>query len=187
MEVVKNIYVRIEKMNKNYIHIAYHKSSIDELIIGSFEGKICMVDFRHRAKRGMVDRRIRKGLRADFVEREDRVIQETKKHLDAYLTGKRQDFAVPILPIGTDFQKRVWRAIQGVPYGYTTSYADIARKIGKPQAVRAVASATSGNAIALIIPCHRIIYTNGTIGNYAGGSATKKKLLELEKSSCLMR
>ncbi|PID51886.1 MAG: cysteine methyltransferase [Candidatus Moraniibacteriota bacterium] len=174
-------------MNRDHIHISYHKSSIGELIIGSFAEKICIVDFRHRAKREMVDRRIRKGLRADFVERKDDVIQETKKHIDAYLAGTQQDFPVPILPVGSDFQKRVWRAIQCVPYGHTASYADIARKIGKPQAVRAVASATSGNAIALIIPCHRIIYTNGTIGNYAGGSATKEKLLELEKSSCLMR
>ncbi len=167
-------------MSKKYIHIAYHTTTIGELIIGSFENKICMVDFRHRAKREMVDRRIRKGLRADFVECEDRVIQETKEHIDAYFAGTQQDFPVPILPVGTDFQKRVWRALQSVPYGHTASYADIARKIGKPQAVRAVASATGGNAIALIIPCHRIIHTNGTIGKYAGGGATKKKLLELE-------
>ncbi|PID52241.1 MAG: cysteine methyltransferase [Candidatus Moraniibacteriota bacterium] len=167
-------------MNKNHVHISYHTTAIGELLIGSFEGKICIVDFRHRAKREIVDRRIRKGLRADFVEQEDYVIQETKKHIDAYLAGTQQDFTVPILPIGSDFQKRVWCALQDVPYGHTASYTDIARNIGKPQAVRAVSSATAGNAIALIIPCHRIIYTNGAIGNYAGGSVVKKKLLEIE-------
>ncbi len=170
-------------MTKDSIHIGYHKTPIGELVIASYEGKICILDFRYRKKRNTVDNRVKKGLNADFTEKEDTVIRETKKQIDDYLLGKRKVFDIPFLVVGTDFQKKVWRALMNVPYGKTASYLELAKSIGNPKAVRAVASANGANAIALVIPCHRIIETGGGLGGYGGGLSVKKKLLKIENDN----
>ncbi len=166
---------------KNIIHTSYYKTKIGELIIGSFEGKICILDFRYRKMRTTVDSRIKKLLNAEFIEQEDAVIAETKQQIDEYLQGQRKEFDIPLLLVGTDFQKQVWNALLDIPYGETASYLDIAKAIDNPKAVRAVASANGANAIALIVPCHRIIETNGGLGGYGGGLPIKKRLLKLER------
>ncbi|PID83537.1 cysteine methyltransferase [Candidatus Campbellbacteria bacterium] len=168
-----------------HIHISYHKTKIGELIIGSFEEKICLLDFRYRKMRAIVDNRIKKGLQAEFVEQEDKVIKEAKKQVDEYLQGQRKEFNIPLLLVGSEFQKQVWKALLQVKYGQTASYADLAKSIKNPKAVRAVASANGANAIALIIPCHRIIKTGGGLGGYGGGLPVKKKLLKLERESVI--
>ncbi len=165
------------------INISYHKTPIGELIIGSFENKICILDFRYRKMRNTVDKRIKKGLYADFKEQEDEIIKETKKQIDEYLKGKRKDFEIPVLTVGSEFQKQVWAALMNIPYGQTVSYLYLAKSINNPKAVRAVASANGANAIALIIPCHRIIESNGGIGGYGGGLLAKKMLLKIEKEN----
>ncbi len=167
----------------NKINVVYNKTKIGELILGSYNEKLCLLDFRYRKMRATVDNRIKKALKAEFIEQEDKIITETKKQVDEYLKGKRKEFSIPILTIGTDFQKQVWRALLEVQYGKTASYGDLAKKINNPKAVRAVASANRANAIALIVPCHRIIETGGRLGGYSGGVSIKKKLLELERDN----
>jgi len=98
-----------------------------------------------------------------------------------YLAGKRRQFNVPLAPTGTPFQKLVWQALQTIPYGETRSYKQIAEQIGKPGASRAVGMANHHNPIAIIIPCHRVVGSNGALVGYAGGLALKKYLLALEK------
>ncbi len=171
---------------KNLIHISYHKTKIGELIIGSFDNKLCILDFRYRKMRTTVDNRIKKALNAEFVEQEDAVNTETKKQIDAYLQGQRKEFDIPLLLLGTDFQKQVWNALLTVPYGKTASYLDIAKAIDNPKAVRAVASANGANSIAIIVPCHRIIETSGRLGGYGGGLPVKKRLLQLENGTELL-
>ncbi len=168
---------------KNKISIFYYKMKIGELIIGSFEGKICIVDYRYRRMRTTVDNRIKKALNACFIKNENDIICETKKQIDEYLQGKRKIFEVPILMVGTEFQKQVWSELLKVSYGETASYFDIAKRINNPKAVRAVASANGANSIGLIIPCHRIIESNGGLGGYGGGIAVKKKLLKIENEN----
>lgn len=90
-------------------------------------------------------------------------------------------FNLPIVLTGTAFQKAVWRAVRRIPYGQTASYAQIARRIGKPKAVRAVANAIGANKLAIIVPCHRVVRSDGEVGGYAWGQAKKAKLLALEK------
>ncbi len=164
----------------NNIKIAYHKTKIGELILGSYDKKLCLLDFRYRKMRLTVDNRIKKYLKVDFVEQEDNIILETKKQIDEYLQGKRKKFSISILLIGSDFQKQVWKELLKVNYGETANYLDIAKRINNPKAVRAVASANGANAIALIVPCHRIIESNGGLGGYGGGLSVKKRLLNLE-------
>ena len=167
-----------DKMNQ--INIQYYKTKIGEMILGSFDGSLCLLDFRYRKMRTTVDSRIKKGLNAEFIEREDEILAKTKQQLDEYLAGDRKEFDVPIITVGTDFQLSVWEALMKVPYGTTSTYLQLAKDINNPKAVRAVANANGANAIGLIIPCHRIIGTNGKLVGYGGGLAAKKRLLKLE-------
>lgn len=102
--------------------------------------------------------------------------------LDEYFQGKRTTFSLPFKLIGTPFQLAVWKELQNIPYGQTTSYKEIAQKINKPKAYRAVGMANNKNPLPIIIPCHRVIGSNGKLIGYAGGLKLKNYLLELEKS-----
>lgn len=102
--------------------------------------------------------------------------------LDEYFQGKRTIFSLPFKLIGTPFQLAVWKELQNIPYGQTTSYKEIAQKINKPKAYRAVGMANNKNPLPIIIPCHRVIGSNGKLIGYAGGLKLKNYLLELEKS-----
>jgi len=163
------------------ICIQYHKTKIGELILGSFEDKLCLLDFNYRKMRNAVDDRIKKGLNADFIEEDSEIIEKTRTELDEYFKENRREFDVPIRMVGTDFQKSVWNALLKVAYGTTSTYLQLAKDINNEKAVRAVAGANGANAIAIIIPCHRIIGSSGELVGYAGGLPTKKRLLTLEK------
>ena len=106
--------------------------------------------------------------------------KKTMEQLASYFSGELKRFDIKVAFQGTEFQKSVWLALRRIPYGQTRSYSDVAQSIGKPEAVRAVASAVAKNPIAIIVPCHRVIRSNGEIGEYAWGSSLKKKLLDLE-------
>lgn len=108
------------------------------------------------------------------------LLKKASKQLQEYLEGKRKIFNLPLAPKGTEFQEKVWRALQEIPYGKTYSYKDIAKSIGNVKASRAVGMANNKNPILIFIPCHRIIGTNGKLVGYAGGLDIKEKLLEME-------
>lgn len=102
------------------------------------------------------------------------------RELDEYFTGRRRQFSFPLDLRGTDFQLACWRALLEIPYGETRTYADIARAIARPKAFRAVGMANNRNPIAIVVPCHRVIASDGTLCGYGGGLDVKRKLLELE-------
>lgn len=116
----------------------------------------------------------------DCEKKETKVIKETGKQLKAYFDGKLKRFDVPLMLQGTPFQKKSWRALMEIPYGQTCSYKDIAEKIDCPKGFRAVGLANNKNKIPIIIPCHRVIGTNGKLVGFAGGLSTKQQLLDLE-------
>jgi len=165
-----------------HINMQYHKTKYGEFIIASFDEKLCMLDFRYRRMRITVDNRIKKGLNAEFIEQDDEVLQKTRMQLDEYFSGERKEFDIPLLTVGTDFQKSVWEALVKVSYGTTSTYLQLSKNIDNEKAVRAVANANGANAIGIIIPCHRIIGSNGELVGYAGGLPIKKRLLKLEQS-----
>jgi len=160
----------------------YYKSPVGELLLGDFEGKMCIADWRYRNMRNNIDDRIQKGLSANYIEGTSELIEHTKNQLNAYFEGKTQVFDVPLLFVGSDFQKQVWNALMEIPFGLTKSYMDLSKQLGNEKAIRAVASANGANAISIIVPCHRIIGSNGELTGYAGGLPAKKKLLQLEGS-----
>ena len=108
------------------------------------------------------------------------LLMNTKKQLEEYFSGKRRKFTLPLDLQGTAFDQKVWKATQKIPYGQVRTYKDIAKMIGKPQASRAVGNALGRNPIPILVPCHRVIASNGTLGGYSIGLKIKKSLLNLE-------
>ena len=106
--------------------------------------------------------------------------KEVKHQLDEYLSGKRKSFDLPLELEGTDFQKSVWKAVNEIPFGQTTTYMKLSQKLGNVAAIRAVGAAIGANPILVIVPCHRIIGTDGKLTGYAGGLERKQALLEIE-------
>ncbi len=166
----------------NKISIQYFNSPVGDIILGAFEGKLCMADWRHRKMRNHIDSRLQKGLKAEFIEEDTPVLQQTRHQLDEYFNRERKTFDIPLLMVGTDFQKQVWQGLIDIAYGSTASYLEVSQSIGNEKAVRAVASANGANAISIMIPCHRIIGSDGSLVGYAGGLPAKKKLLQLEQA-----
>ena len=107
-------------------------------------------------------------------------VVDATSQIEAYLAGKRRDFNLPLDIRGTDFQREVWRILQKIPYGQTKSYAEIAIELGRPNAARAVGGACGANPVPLVIPCHRVLASNGGLGGYGGGLEWKEWLLALE-------
>ena len=121
---------------------------------------------------------------ADWKERPGHpVLRKAVRQLGEYFAGKRKTFDLPLAPEGTPFQRDVWKALRAIPYGKTQSYGDIARRIGRPKAVRAVGAANGANPISIVVPCHRVIGADGSLTGYGGGLPRKKKLLTLEHVS----
>lgn len=112
--------------------------------------------------------------------KQSKVLNKTTKQLKDYSKSKNQKFELDIEFIGTDFQKLVWQELRKIPFGQTRTYQEIAKSIGKPKAYRAVASAVAKNPLIIIVPCHRVILSNGSIGQYSAGTNLKKLLLKLE-------
>lgn len=109
------------------------------------------------------------------------VFLEAAKQLAAYFAGELRDFDLPLAPVGTPFQRRVWDALRGIPYGATTTYGELARAIEAPTASRAVGAANGRNPLSIVVPCHRVIGANGDLVGYGGGMPRKVALLALER------
>ncbi len=164
------------------IHIRPYHSPCGDLLLGSYNGKLCLCDWATERRRAVTGKRLQRIWRADYVEAPSEVLRMAAEQLDAYFAGERIGFAVPLLFAGTDFQKSVWQALLEIPYGHTISYAELAARLGKPSAVRAVANANGANALSIFVPCHRVIGANHSLTGYAGGLAAKRWLLNLEQA-----
>lgn len=165
---------------KNIVKTKRYESPCGTLLLGSFNDKLCLCDWQVEKHRDHVDKRLKRVLQADFEDSSSAVIEKAIVLLDEFFAGKRKRFDLPLLFVGTNFQKKVWNELLKIPYGKTISYGEMASRIGMPRAVRAVANANGANAISIFVPCHRVIGSDGSLTGYGGGLAAKKKLLELE-------
>jgi methylated-DNA-[protein]-cysteine S-methyltransferase len=147
-------------------YTAYYKSKIGYIEILSTKNNVLSVNFV----------KTKKGKNSDI-----RILKQCLKQLDEYFSGCRRRFSVNIVFNGTHFQKIVWRQLQKIPYGHTVSYKDIAQAIKNKNAARAVGTANNKNKIVIIIPCHRVIGSDGMLVGYGGGLWRKKWLIEHEK------
>jgi methylated-DNA-[protein]-cysteine S-methyltransferase len=112
---------------------------------------------------------------------DDAAFAAARRQLDEYFAGERTAFDLPVAPAGTPFQLAVWSELQRIGHGATTTYAELARRIGRPTAIRAVGAANGANPISIVIPCHRVIGSNGSLTGYGGGLEAKRFLLDLER------
>lgn len=167
---------------KNIIQIKHYESPYGTLMLGSFDSRLCMCDWQTEKHRNHIIRRLKRIWNAEFEESTSEVIEKAAEQLDAYFSGKRKTFNIPLLFAGTDFQQKVWNELLKIPFGETVSYGELAQRLGMPKAVRAVANANGANTISIFAPCHRVIGSDHSLTGYGGGIAIKRKLLELEKN-----
>lgn len=160
-----------------------YKAPCGVLTLGSVDGMLCLCDWPAEKHRSLVQRRLETALGASFTDGTSEVIEQAALELDEYFAGHRRTFDVPLLLAGTDFQKTVWTELLNIPYGQTASYAEIARRIGRSEAVRAVANAVGANALSVFIPCHRVVGSDRSLTGYAGGLEAKRALLTLEHNN----
>lgn len=163
-----------------FIEIQYFQTAIGELIIGSHKNQLCLCDWRYRKQRKQIDDRLTQGLGASYAIAESEVVANAKVELNEYFNKKREEFSIPLLLVGTDFQKSVWDMLFQIPYGTTETYLGLSKRLGNEKAIRAAAAANGANAISIFIPCHRIVGSKGELIGYAGGIKAKEALLCLE-------
>lgn len=163
------------------VFIQHYHSPCGELVLASTDHTLCLCDWNGMPCAGRNLRRIARHLEADLCTESSMIIEEAVRQLDEYFAGCRREFSMPLQPVGTDFQLRVWRALLDIPCGQTRSYMDIARAIGSPRSARAAAQAIGANGIAILIPCHRVIGSNQSLTGFAGGLDKKAWLLDHEQ------
>ena len=152
------------------------------MIAGAVDEGICLLEFADRKSLISEYRDLKKYLATDISEGENSHLSMLRQQLDEYFRGLRKEFDLKLLIPGTIFQQMVWNELLSIPYGVTRTYQAQAKALNKSEAIRAVANANGKNRIAIIIPCHRVIGSDGSLTGYAGGLKRKKWLLDLEKS-----
>lgn len=158
------------------------ETMLGTMIACADEHGICLLEFSDRKALPTELKSISEYFKANIIQGENPHFITLEEELKEYFEGKRTRFSVPLSPVGTDFQKEVWRVLQEIPYGTTRTYQEQADILGNRKSVRAVANANGLNKISIIIPCHRVIGSNGHLTGYGGGIWRKQKLLELEKA-----
>lgn len=161
-------------MNERAVTYSIFESPVGRLTITGNDGSIQMIAFSQGS---------RASLPRDHWRRDDARYKTTSDQLQQYFAGERTSFDLPLDFSGTSFQNAVWGALLKIPYGETTTYARIANFIGKPKAVRAVGAANGANPLPIIVPCHRVLGSNGALTGFGGGLPAKQFLLELEASN----
>ncbi len=160
---------------------------IGEMVAGATETHLVLLEFTHRRTLDAQLARLSRATGFVLERGESRVVRDLRRELAEYFRGERKEFTIPLDARGTPFQMRVWSALRRIPSGSTTSYGRLAASLGQPTAVRAVAGANGDNPISILIPCHRVIGSDGSLTGYGGGLWRKKKLLDLEANTEALR
>lgn len=166
------------------IDFARFETDLGTMVTCATDKGICLLEFSDRKGLETELKQLAKIFNANIIQGNNKYFDQLSTELNAYFKGELKEFHVPLDITGTDFQKHVWQALRAIPYGKTSSYQGQANVLDKPSAIRAVANANGMNKIAIIIPCHRVIGSDGSLTGYAGGLWRKRKLLDLEKENC---
>jgi AraC family transcriptional regulator of adaptative response/methylated-DNA-[protein]-cysteine methyltransferase len=170
------------KANGACVVVSWVESPVSPLLLAATEKGLCALEFVGRTdlEGQMID--LRRSLEVPVVPGTNGHVEQAERELSEYFAGQRREFSVPLVPIGTPFQRAVWNQLIAIPYGETCSYEDLARAVKKsPSACRAVGQANGRNRIVILIPCHRVVNKDGSLGGYGGGLWRKRFLLELER------
>jgi AraC family transcriptional regulator of adaptative response/methylated-DNA-[protein]-cysteine methyltransferase len=178
----KNIFGKIDKnTDKTIINIIRFPTKIGTMFACATDKGLCLLDFTDRRMLETEFKDLCKRLNAVILPGENKYLDLARKQFDEYLNGERKTFDIELDLVGTDFQKQVWKTLLKIPHGTTWSYKQEAEFMGKPTAFRAVANANGCNKIGIIVPCHRVIASDGSLGGYGGGLERKQFLLDLEQ------
>lgn len=169
--------------NKQIIDVTRIETPLGTMLAGAVKDGICLLEFTDRTMLETELKHLSQLLNAYIIQGTNPHFATLEQQLNEYFEGKRKEFSIPLVTPGTKFQQMVWRELQAIPYGSTRTYRQQAAALKKPEAVRAVARANGMNRIAIIIPCHRVIGSDGHLTGYGGGLAKKKWLLELENNT----
>ncbi|MEM7417425.1 MAG: methylated-DNA--[protein]-cysteine S-methyltransferase [Gemmatimonadota bacterium] len=169
----------------NVVRVDRVLTPLGPMLVGASDDEICLLEFVDRRMLPNQIKRIRQRMNAVFVPGSAPAIESLRGELDEYFAGRKRRFDVTLKPVGTDFQHAVWSALLEIPYGERRSYREIARSVGRPNAVRAVGTANGVNALAILIPCHRVVAANGKLAGYGGGLWRKQRLLDLEEGAAV--
>lgn len=150
------------------------------MIAAATPAGVCLCDFSDRKHIDKLCQKVYAAVGEQLLPADAPMLAQLEEELHEYYSGVRHSFSVPVAAVGTDFQQRVWHALRGIAYGSTTSYLQLSEQLGDRLAIRAVANANGNNCVALLLPCHRVIGTDGSLTGYGGGLERKKLLLELE-------
>ncbi|MDL2308124.1 methylated-DNA--[protein]-cysteine S-methyltransferase [Bacteroidales bacterium OttesenSCG-928-B11] len=176
MEIKKEILDNVKRV----VNITFFDTDLGTMVAGATDKGICMFEFADNKLLEFELKQLATLLKSPLTQDSASHLDMLNNQLKEYFDKERRDFNIPLDLVGTEFQKQAWLSLLQIPYGSTISYAKQAELLGKPSAVRAVANANSKNKISILLPCHRVIGTNGTLTGYGGGIWRKKKLLELE-------
>jgi AraC family transcriptional regulator of adaptative response/methylated-DNA-[protein]-cysteine methyltransferase len=163
------------------IKIARIETPLGEMVAGTTDEGVCLLEFHDRKILQTEYKDLEKLLATTIEEGENKYHKILKKQLKEYFEGKRKEFSIPLLVPGRPFQQAVWKELQNIPFGATRSYMEQAIALKSPESIRAVANANGMNRIAIIIPCHRVIGSDGQLTGYGGGLERKKWLIDHEK------
>ena len=177
-------------MSKTIIYKQNIKTPLGDMIACASEDGVCFLDFVGRKNFDRLFTSMVNMINGEIIEIQNNenlkpynIIIRLEKELDEYFSGKRKEFTVPLITTGTEFQNKVWNELLRIPYGKTISYKEEAEKINQKNAFRAVANANGKNKLSIIIPCHRVIASDGKLSGYGGGVDKKKFLISLEKNN----
>jgi AraC family transcriptional regulator, regulatory protein of adaptative response / methylated-DNA-[protein]-cysteine methyltransferase len=157
------------------------ETPLGEMVAGATDEGVCLLEFRDRKMLPTEYKDLVKLLKTTMQEGENRHLKTLKKQLREYFEGNRKEFSIPLITPGSEFQQAVWKELQNIQFGSTRSYQEQAMALNMPDSVRAVANANGMNRIAIVIPCHRVIGSDGHLTGYGGGLRRKKWLLDHEK------
>ncbi len=166
---------------ENVLYESKIQTRIGELISFASDEGVCLLEFSDRPELADEIADLKKSFQAELVQESHPLLTNLAAELDRYFKGELTFFQSPVIYTGTDFQKRVWASLNDIPFGSTRTYKEQSEILGDVRAIRAVASANGKNKLAIIVPCHRVIGTNGNLTGYAGGIERKRFLLELER------
>ena len=169
-------------VKKNIIATTVIQTPLGDMFCAATYKGVCLLSFFGEENLENQIQKVQEFFNAEAIPAHNKYFECLQKELDEYFQGKRVDFTTPLQLVGTPFQQDVWKILMHIPYGDTISYKEEAQLLKKPKAVRAVGTANGKNMISILIPCHRVVRSNKTLGGYAGGIDKKQSLLELENN-----
>lgn len=172
--------MRAAHRNESVVQVTRVLTPLGPMVAGATDDALCFFEFSDRRRLEKQLERLRARMQCVLVPGENEILTRVASEVASYFAGEQREFSIPLMAPGTEFQQSVWKALRDIPFGETRSYADVARAIGRPSAVRAVARANGDNRMAIFIPCHRVVGSDGTLTGYGGGLWRKQYLLDLE-------